>query len=356
MPIEGAVAEPPSLHEVVADAYEEVEAQQPEEPKRDASERARDEAGRFAAAEKAKAAAKDEEKGSAPEAKATKEAAPASAYTPPKRPQSWKAELDKHWGTLHPEVHAEIMRRESDYAKGVSTYKGEYDRLKPLGEALKPYEQMMTQAGITPDKFIHALASTHQTLTGGDKETKLRRFAQFAQEYQIPLHELFIMGEDGKVNPNQQYFQAAQPQQPQGLTREEARQEAQQVWLANERQRQLREFVGAKDSNGSPRYPHFEALKPAMDGLLRAGLARDLPTAYDAALRLPEHSALYDELNKQQIATQNAAKAQAEAAAAKKAKENRISARPQTPTGTAGNGGPRTLREAVEASVEEHDR
>lgn len=343
--IEGATQEvetPPSLHDVVEAAYDEVEVSADK-----GQDRPRDESGRFAPSEKKEA---KQEKVERPEA------APVSApaYTPPKRPASWKADLDPHWAKLPKEVHDEIARRESDFVKGVSTYKTEYDRLRPLGEALKPYEPMMQQAGITPDKFIHALASTHQTLTQGSKEQKLAAFARFAQEYQIPLHEMLIQGEDGKVYFNQQYFQQpAQQQQQPGLTREDVQREAQQVWMATERARQMRDFLEAKDDKGNPKHPHFETLSKSMDGLLRAGLAKDLPTAYQAALRLPEHAPLYDEMHKQHSATQEAAKAQAQAAAAQKAKANVVSPRPRTPTGTAGNGGAKSLREAIETSVEE---
>lgn len=357
--LEGAQpAEQPSLRDVVTEAYEEQEELVTETPEK--SDRPRDEAGRFAPKEaEAKAekverparAAKEAPEAPKPEVEPQAPAAP--AYVAPKRPSSWKAELDPHWAKLPKEVHDEIARREADFARGVSTYKGEYDRLRPLGDALKPYEPMMQQAGITPDKFIHALASTHQTLTQGSKEQKLAAFARFAQEYQIPLNEMFVQGEDGKVYLNQQYTQPQQPAPQPGLTPEQARQIAQETWVQAERARQLNEFVSAKDSAGNPRYPHFETVKQTMDGLLRAGLAQDLPSAYQAALRHPNHSSIYDEMQKQQLATQEAEKMRQAAEAAKKAKANRISARPQTPTGTAGNGGAKTIREALEDSYQE---
>lgn len=352
--IEGAQQEQatPSLRDTISAEVEKVEAEQ---PRRDVSDRARDESGRFASKEpevRAEKPTKEPIKEPKTEAKAAPEIE-APAYVAPKRPASWKAELDPHWAKLPKEIHDEIARREADFARGVSTYKTEYDRLKPLGEALKPYESVLQQTGLTATQLIQAAMSAHNAFSG-TKEQKLRELARYVNEYQIPVHEMLIQGEDGKIYFNQQYFQTQQPKQPQGLTPDEVDKRVRDNWIQMERNRQLNEFVNAKDGAGNPRYPHFEAVKPTMDGILRAGLAQDLPSAYDAALRMPEHSAIYDEMNKQRLATEEAAKARAQAELAAKAKANRVSPRPQTPTGTAGSGGAKTLRDTISDVVEDH--
>lgn len=360
--IEGAVTEQPqSVREVVEAAFEEhVETEVVETPAKDVSDRPRDEAGRFAAKE-AEAKAEKIAKAEKPEApaRATKpeaaapETAPAPAYTPPKMPVSWRKELQPHWEKLPKEVHDEAIRRDQAYQQGVSTYKSEYDRLKPVGEALRQYDQLI-QSGVKPDQIVHAAMRAHQTFTTGTKEQKLRELARYVTDYQVPLHELLIQGEDGKVYFNQQYFQKQEAPQPSGLTPEEVDKRVQAVWLANERHRQMQDFVNAKDSDGSPRYPHFETVKQTMDGLLRAGLAQDLPSAYEAALRHPNHSSLYDELNKHQLATKEAERQRAAAEAAKKAKANVVSRKSASPPGQSGDGKPKSVRDAVEAAYEEH--
>lgn len=343
---ETEVEQPQSLRDVVESVVTEAETAQ-EKP-----DRARDEAGRFAATEKAKT----EKEAVEPKDKAEVAAPAEPAYVAPKPPSTWKKELSDHWGKLPKEIHEEIARRENDYAKGVSTYKTEYDRVKPIYEAIKPHESYIPQ-GMKPEQFVSALMQAHRGLTTGTEDDRLNVLAQIIQDNQLPLHKLLIMGEDGKVYQNQSYFRPRQQaQQPAGLTEEKAREIARQEWLVAEQRRQITEFLEAKDDKGNPRYPHFDEVKDTMDGLLRAGLARDLPSAYDAALRHPNHSAIYDAMQKQQRETEDAAKARAAAEAAEKAKRNVVSVRPRTPTGQAAGGARKGLRDVISDAVEEHAR
>ena len=43
------------------------------------------------------------------------------------RPSSWKKDYEEHWGQLDPALQDYIGQREADYAKGVSTYKNQWD-------------------------------------------------------------------------------------------------------------------------------------------------------------------------------------------------------------------------------------
>src|SRR3990167_10909003 len=94
------------------------------------AERLRDEKGRFA---EGKAEGKAEVK-PVPQAQTP---VPAVAKVP--RPSSWKKDYWEHWDKLDPSVAAYINQRESEYAKGVSTYKQEWDSAKPLLDAVAPF-------------------------------------------------------------------------------------------------------------------------------------------------------------------------------------------------------------------------
>lgn len=256
-------------------------------------------------------------------------AAPASAA----RPATWKKELEAHWPGLPAEVQAEILRRENDYAKGVSTYKGEWDRAKPLLDAISPFMPELQQHGIAPDQFITRLATAHRTLALGSQEQKLATFTQLAQQYNIPLAAMFERGQDGQV-----YLRntpAPAQQQPQGMTEAQVAQVVEQRLAQQSTSQEIAQFQAAKDDGGNPRYPHFETVKDTMAGLLQAGLADDLAGAYQAALRHPRHAEIFDEQQRLQREADEKKAAAERAKLAQTAKRNAISTPSATPTSTA---------------------
>ena len=368
--IKGAEMEEPqvTLRETLESNFDSLDKGEPEAPVTEKTDRARDEAGRFAAKEEAKPEAKVEAKlEPAPKVEAKPQPEPVQPAPEPveaiKRPSSWKKEYWPVWDKLtkgEPLSKEEAvslakynLERENDLVKGVSTYKAEYDRAKPIVEALAPFQPMMQSANLRPEEFVSRLAHAHQTLTYGDPQAKLKAFAQFVQDYQIPVHELLIQGEDGKVYFNQQYFKQEQ-QQPQGLTPEQVDQMLERKLAQNMWHQTIQSFVTATDDKGNPRYPHFEEVKATMDGLLRAGLAKDLPGAYERALRLPEHSHILEAQQRQQRETEEREKQRLAAEAAQRAKRDRVSVRSSAPTGMAhaeksGKG----LRELLSDGIEE---
>lgn len=249
------------------------------------------------------------------------------------KPSTWKKELEAHWGKLPDEVMQEIHRRESDAAFGVSTYKAEYDQYKPIAEAFKPYQPFLQQNNITPDRYAKALMETDQVLRFGTPQQKLQNFVQLSQIYGIPLHEMFVQGEDGKVYFNQQHMSAPQQaSQQQAITREDIRkmldeERSNAYWAA-----QIKSMQEAKDSDGNLRYPHFETLRMTMDGILRSGLAKDLNSAYDAAIRLPQHADLYDAQQNAKREAEEKAKTAAKQQQTARAKDAAVSVKSQSPT------------------------
>lgn len=292
--------------------------------------------------------------------------APASpAYEPVKPPSSWKKDYWPHWEKLtkgdqlsKEEAQAiakYTLEREGDFIKGVSAYKGEFDRAKPVLEALHPYRELIEQNKMRPEQFVTALAETHRTLTTGGPEDKLRAFAKFAQDYQIPLHQLLVQGEDGKVYLNQNYFTTQQPAQQPGLTAADVDKVVAQRFAQLQINTAIQNFVSAKDASGNPLHPHFDEVKETAFGLLRAGLAKDLPTAYQAALDMPQHSSLLAAQQQQQRATEEAEKQKQAAAAAQRAKSHVVSPKNQAPTGLVTdkkNGS--DLRAVIESAVDAH--
>ena len=361
----GAPATPESTAEAPATTQPSTEVATESAPV--VSERQRDPVtGQFLPADKAKPkeASTAQPLGRDPTPKPGVVAAPVDEKLGVKRPDSWKKELWPVWDKLDAglpltkderKAYLEYqLEREGQYTKGVSAYKAEAEHAKRLIEAITPYQQMMQSQGIAPEKFISTLASTHQTLSSGSPQEKLRAFARFAQDYQIPLHELLIQGEDGKVYLNQQYFQAPQQEAP-GTIRPQDIDRAvdakvQQYML----QRLVQEFVASKDASGNPLHPHFDEVRQTMDGLLRQGLAKDLQGAYDAALRLPQHASTFEAISEQKRKLEEEAKAKEEAEKAARARANAVSPKTATPTGSIPGAGKKGLRSVLEDSYDQH--
>ena len=361
-------AESTATSDVPATTITEVKTDAPAAQEVKTEERTRDPAtGQFLKTEEKKDAAPQKAAPAAPAARAVPSgvvAAPIPDKLGIKRPDSWKKELWSIWekfdsgqSLTREERKAYLeyqLEREGQYTKGVSAYKAEADNAKRLNEALAPFQPLMQSQGIAPERFITTLASTHQVLSGGSPQEKLRAFARFAQDYQIPLHELLVQGEDGKVYLNQQYFASPQSEATDSLSpqdidkRVDAR--MQQMML----QRLVQEFVAAKDGGGNALHPHFQEVRASMDGLLRSGLAKDLQGAYDAALRLPQHTAIFEAMQQQQRKAEDDAKAKEEADKAARARANAVSPRSSTPTGSVAGSGKKGLRSALEDAYDQH--
>ena len=328
---------------------------------RTTEERARDEAGRFVKQED-KPAVKTEAKPAIQAGAPSKiQAAPVVEKLGVKRPDSWKKELWPIWDKLDAgetltreerKLFLEYLpQREGEYLKGVSTYKAEWDRARPLLEALNPYQEMIQANQLRPEQFVSALAATHQALTAGDAPSKLRAFAKFARDYQIPLQDLFVQGEDGKLYFNQQYLQR---EAPTAINAEEIKKQVLSELQGNAWRHAIQQFATAVDKDGKALHPHFETVRQTMDGLLKSGLSKDLAAAYEAALRLPQHSALFDAMQKETQAAADAQKQKEERERAERARANNLQPKTSTPTGSVDGTGKKGLRAALESAYDAH--
>jgi hypothetical protein len=240
-------------------------------------------------------------------------------------------------------------QREGEYAKGVSTYKTEWERAKPMMDAVAPHMPMFQQYGIDPAQQFSKYVEIHKSLALGTPEQKLSTLLGVAQDYNIPLANLFVQGQDGKVyfNPQVQRQQPA-PQQQHAPQQHDVKKLVQEALNEQMTQKEI-ERMKADTKN----YPHFEAVKGTMSGLLQAGLADDLSSAYDAALKHPRHSDLYEAQQQQQREVDEKEKAEAARKVADAARRNAVSPRTSTPQGATA-GAKKGLRATLEDAVETH--
>lgn len=315
--------------------------------------RARDEHGRLlpgpAKRPEANSAA---EPGKAPPTSSSNQQAPqaAPAAEPkarPKYPTTWRKGLESHWESIAPEVLEEIMRREGNFASGVSTYKTEFEKAKPLLDAVAPYQEVLKQHGLDAAKQVGVLMGAHQRLALGSPQDKLAMFAQLARDYSVPLEGLFVRGQDGQVYLNQQLLQ--QVQQPRQQPQQDPRVVVQQI-LQEERAVQS---IGEMERD-TENYPHFQQVRQDMGRLLDSGLAQDLDSAYKAALRLPKYAELHDADQKLVREQEERAKREQEAARVAAARRNAVSPKSATPTGQGNASNAKGLRSHLEAAVNQH--
>jgi hypothetical protein len=303
-----------------------VEAAAPEETAEQRTTRLRDEGGRFARAE---------QNPTLEQPKPPEQQAP----TVRKPPSSWKKDYWGQWDRLgtDPELSKlqdYIEQREADYAKGVSTYKSQWDSAAPIYEAVQPFIPELQQHGIAPQQWIQNLGTAHRTLALGSPEQKLQMFAKLATDYGVPLQALTGGQQaDPQFGHIVQNFQSLQQKVNQ---LEQDRQSAEQA--------RLQQDIAAFQANA----PHFEAVKGTMAQLLQSGVAPDLKTAYDKAIRL------HDDIWSQHQATQaKDAEAERLAAIAKK-KAAAVSPRSSSPTGAVSAGGAKkSLRDSLAESFDE---
>ena len=324
-----------SLRDVIENAVEAVEAPATEETtSKEAAEspktsRARDESGKFVKTQ--------------PEANTSDLELTDDFEVPdePKievkpRPSSWKKDYEEDWGKLDPRIQDYIQQREADYAKGVSTYKNQWDNAAPILEAIKPFEPVLQQNGLNPAQWIQNLGNAHQTLVYGSPEQKLAMFQQLANDYGVNLGAV-----TGQTGYDPQFSSLAQELNQ--IKNQWSQFQAQQESME---QAQLRNEIDSFKTDK----PYFEEVREAMAGLLQSGMANDLQEAYDKAIRLNDD--VFQRVQAEQA--QKSEAAQREKVAQAKAKV--LSPKSTTPTASTTSGGKSasSIRDAILSSMEQH--
>lgn len=213
------------------------------------------------------------------EPEVTPEVAPEPA--PRKAPSSWKPaaqeaflKADRGEPLTTEEIKIltqEAERRESDFHKGVSEFKGHSERAKAYDAAIAPYQQHLQSLGVDAPTAINALMRADMTLRTSDPVTKAQYFAQLAKEYNIDLNQLH---EPPQVDPQTQYL----------MNELQVLRNQQQMWQNQARQQEEAIAQDQLASFATPGRPHFDAVRKEMADLLETGKAKDLQEAYEKAV------------------------------------------------------------------------
>ena len=278
----------------------------------------------------------------APEAPQAAPQAPAAPAKP--RPSSWKKDYEQHWTKIAsetPELADYLTQREQDFAKGVSTYKQEWEKAKPYIDAVTPFLPLLQQHGIDPSQWIGNLGSAHRTLAMGSPQEKLQAFQKLASDYGVPVQQMFVQGQDGRFYWNQA------PQIQQQAPQPDVQKLVQEQFEDYQTKQEIARFSADKEN-----HPHYEEVKATMAGLLQSGLADDLESAYQAALRMPQHSQIYEAMQEQQRHADEEKRRAEAAAQVQTARAKVVSVKSATPTQASG-GGKKGLREQLAEAVDQ---
>jgi len=269
-----------------------------------------------------------------------------------KRPTTWKKEYLPIWDKistgqqLTPEESVKLAeysnQRESEYQRGVGTYKAEADNAKSLVEAIAPFLPEIQSQNMHPAQWINNLGRAHMILSKAPYEQKVQLFHRLAQDYGIQLgNESVAPVQQSYVDPNTY----ALNQQLQALQNE-----VQQVrgWREQEEMSRLNAEIEKVRSNAE-KFPHFEVVREDMAQLLERGLAQDLETAYAKAVRMNDEVFKLEQERLLSQAKKEASKAQQVA----KAKATAISPKSVTPSGVVNKVDTKDRRSLIAAQMGE---
>lgn len=247
---------------------------------------------------------------------------------PVTRPSTWKKEYVQIWDKM--EAGEQISKedftkfaeyanqRESEYKKGVSTYKAEADRARAYEQAVAPFAPDLQRRGIDPSQYIQNLARADQILTNAPYDQKVQLFQRLAADYGIQLN-----GE----NQIQQFDPYTQQLMNQLNMVNQEVSSIKGRFAQEENQRLMNEIERVRSD--VEKYPHFDVVREEMAQLLELGKAQDLETAYKKAVRMNDDVWSLEQERLLKDAKQTAIKAQQVA----KAKAAAVSPKSTTPSG-----------------------
>lgn len=321
------------LQQTVEASNTDYEPQDAVETQSSESSRPRDEHGRFAPTKQSQEAPKDQQLVQTPQ---TDEQIPQEIQREIiNRPSSWRKEYHEHWDKLDPTLQKYINQRESDYAKGVSMYKQNWDEVAPIKQAIEPFMQTLQQNNLDPAQWISSLGNAHSQLVYGSPEQKMQMFAKLANDYGIDLRQFAggeQQGQAAAYNPQFSSLANELNQLKSELSSYKTLQEQQQAAVV---QNEIQEFAG--------KHSHFEEVRETMGTLIQSGMASTLEEAYNKAIRLN------DEVWQQHQQAQQAAAAQEKQRAIAEKKAKAVSPKSNSPTGNlTSSDGKKSLREELE--------
>ena len=257
------------------------------------------------------------------------------------RPSTWKKEYVSIWDKMEKgeQINKDDFvkfaeyanQRESEYKKGVSTYKAEADRAKSYENAIAPYADNLQKRGIQPTQYIENLVRAEQILSNAPYQQKVQAFQKLASDYGIQLNG----GQVTQLDPYTQQLMNQLNMVNQEVSSIKGR------FAQEENQRLMGEIERVRSD--VEKFPHFDAVREEMAQLLELGKAQNLETAYKKAVRMNDDVWELEQERLLNTAKQQASKAQQVA----KAKAAAVSPKSVTPSGKVAETGDKKDRRSL---------
>jgi len=257
------------------------------------------------------------------------------------RPSTWKKEYVSIWDKMEKgeQINKEDFvkfaeyanQRESEYKKGVSTYKAEADRAKSYENAIAPYADNLQRRGIQPTQYIENLVRAEQILSNAPYQQKVQAFQKLASDYGIQLNG----GQVTQLDPYTQQLMNQLNMVNQEVSSIKGR------FAQEENQRLMGEIERVRSD--VEKFPHFDAVREEMAQLLELGKAQNLETAYKKAVRMNDDVWELEQERLLNTARHQSSKAQQVA----KAKAAAVSPKSTTPSGKVAEPGDKKDRRSL---------
>lgn len=204
-----------------------------------------------------------------------------AAFRPP-----WKKAALAEWDKLPDIARKEIERREADFHKGIEQYKAGAQTAQEFERAVAPYMATIQGFGITPVAAAAHLMNVDHQLRHSAVPQKVGMLLKIANDYGVDINTLAtgiqqIAGE--------RVWQQQNPMDPRMQQLQQRVDQMQQQQFQTQQQAQFAEHSAIDGEIAAfaadPDHEHFGVLQKDMAILLQNGMAKDLDTAYEMAMR-----------------------------------------------------------------------
>lgn len=272
-----------TIRQALADIESRNDAVDDEEDVDTSDSRTRDEKGRFAKAESDSEQVSADAPADGPEAAmaasesiAEPPAEPAPVSVPPELQKLGLRKDEAEAIAKDPVALQAFMRRSEEMHRGIEQYRTKAQFGEQMERAIAPFAPVLQQMGVSPEFAVQRLLTAENHLRNGSPQQKVAMLAQLARDYGVDISNFTEQAASlPTVDPQVQTLQSQLQQM--------------QAWIQQQNQAaewQQRETLNSEISRfkSDPAHVYFEEVRDDMAGLLQAGLAPDLKTAYEKAI------------------------------------------------------------------------
>jgi hypothetical protein len=190
-------------------------------------------------------------------------------------PSSYTATVKEKWDTLDPVVQAELVKREEEVHRMLTSPTGELNFGRAMKETIAPYLPIIQAEGGTPETAVKDLLNTAYILRQGTPQQKQQVVKSVCEQFGIDFNG--AVGEQEYVDPTIQSLQQEIAQLKQLANPDTLIKQLQETQERSNVQKEADAF--ARD----PANKYFDKVRPFMAAFLGEGVAKDYKEAYEMA-------------------------------------------------------------------------